>query len=69
MNHAKPDQNQEAEEEDRVDAAIRKTGCSNENYAVQDCMFEHKDWRKCQKQVKAFKECIMKSNQRTKGDG
>ena len=52
------------DDEDKLDAAIKKTGCSEENYAVQDCMFEHKDWRKCQLQVKAFKECIMKSNQR-----
>ena len=52
------------EEEDKIDAAIRKTGCSEENSAVQDCMFENKDWRKCQEQVKSFKECIMRSQKR-----
>ncbi|XP_065558698.1 uncharacterized protein LOC136026251 isoform X2 [Artemia franciscana] len=24
----------------------------------QECMFEHKDWRKCQDQVQEFKKCI-----------
>lgn len=55
----------EDEEEDKVDAAIRKTGCSVENYAIQDCMFENKDWRKCQNEVKAFKECIMRNQNKS----
>ena len=50
------------EEEDMVDVMIKKTGCTEQNYAVQDCMFENRDWRKCQKEVKAFRECMMKSN-------
>ena len=62
MSSVKQNEIDKDEEEDRMEAAIRKTGCSDENFAVQDCMFEHRDWRKCQKQVKAFKECIMKSS-------
>ena len=66
MSGAKTNENvqEEEEEEDKLEAAIRKTGCSDENYAVQDCMFEHRDWRKCQSQVQAFKECIMKNNKK-----
>ena len=48
----------EDEEGDAVDQMLRKAGCLDAHYAVQECIVEHKDWRVCQKQVTAFKECI-----------
>uniref|UniRef100_A0A8C1QDG3 Uncharacterized protein n=2 Tax=Cyprinus carpio TaxID=7962 RepID=A0A8C1QDG3_CYPCA len=28
------------------------------DYALQDCMAEHQDWRKCKTQVQKFKGCM-----------
>ena len=35
-----------------------KTGCQALNEAVLLCFDEYKDWRKCQKEVMAFKTCF-----------
>jgi cytochrome c oxidase assembly factor 4 len=40
------------------DDPISKTGCQTLNEAVLLCFEEHKDWRKCQKEVMAFKACF-----------
>ncbi|XP_028657074.1 cytochrome c oxidase assembly factor 4 homolog, mitochondrial [Erpetoichthys calabaricus] len=53
------------EEDDPVELMISKTGCAHLHYAVQECMAEHQDWRKCQPQVQGFKEC-MSSYQKSK---
>ncbi|XP_063813038.1 cytochrome c oxidase assembly factor 4 homolog, mitochondrial [Pseudophryne corroboree] len=53
------DRSRKAEdEEDPVDAMIGRTGCTAHHYAVQECMVEHQDWRKCQDQVQRFKDCM-----------
>ncbi|XP_062910987.1 cytochrome c oxidase assembly factor 4 homolog, mitochondrial [Mobula hypostoma] len=49
---------QEEEEEDPVDQMISRTGCASYHHAVQDCMAEHQDWRRCQGPVQAFKQCM-----------
>ncbi|KAK6183295.1 hypothetical protein SNE40_010801 [Patella caerulea] len=54
----RPDEN---EEEDPVETLINKTGCAKLHYAVQDCMAEHQDWRKCQKEVTEFRTCVEKN--------
>ena len=46
------------EEDDPVDRMISRTGCGELHYAVQECMAEHQDWRKCQSQVQTFKDCM-----------
>ncbi|XP_010899568.1 cytochrome c oxidase assembly factor 4 homolog, mitochondrial [Esox lucius] len=46
------------QEEDPVDQMISRTGCGELHYAVQDCMAEHQDWRRCQGQVQTFKDCM-----------
>ncbi|XP_068122725.1 cytochrome c oxidase assembly factor 4 homolog, mitochondrial [Hyperolius riggenbachi] len=46
------------DEEDPVEQMIGRTGCTSFHYAVQECMAEHQDWRKCQEQVKSFKDCM-----------
>ncbi|KAH0625277.1 hypothetical protein JD844_033734 [Phrynosoma platyrhinos] len=48
----------EEEEEDPFDRMIARTGCASFHYAVQECMAEHQDWRKCQQQVQGFKDCM-----------
>ncbi|XP_076876538.1 cytochrome c oxidase assembly factor 4 homolog, mitochondrial [Brachyhypopomus gauderio] len=53
------DRSRPEDESDPVDQMISRTGCAELHYAVQECMMEHQDWRKCQAQVKDFKECMM----------
>ena len=49
---------EDEEDDDPVDAAIRKTGCLELHYNVMECMAEHHDWRKCKNPVAEFKTCI-----------
>ncbi|XP_046545298.1 cytochrome c oxidase assembly factor 4 homolog, mitochondrial-like [Haliotis rubra] len=52
---------EEEEEDDPVETMLKKTGCAELHYAVQECMAETKDWRLCQDKVKAFRKCIENS--------
>ncbi|XP_028839721.1 cytochrome c oxidase assembly factor 4 homolog, mitochondrial [Denticeps clupeoides] len=47
------------DDDDPVDQMISRTGCAHLHFAVQECMAEHQDWRKCQPQVQNFKECML----------
>lgn len=51
---------EDVDEDDPVDQMVSRTGCAELHYAVQECMAEHQDWRACQKQVRDFKDCMMK---------
>ncbi|KAL7643468.1 UNVERIFIED_CONTAM: hypothetical protein RMT77_005450 [Armadillidium vulgare] len=55
----------DSDEVDPVEEMIKKTGCLEEHYAVQFCMADHKDWRKCQDKVKVFQNCIQSYNKIT----
>ncbi|KAK6758298.1 hypothetical protein RB195_015858 [Necator americanus] len=44
----------DSDEEDRVEAIIRKTGCWDQHIAVVDCKGDKGDWRECQTQVVMF---------------
>ena len=46
------------DQEDPVIKNLTKKGCLEKHYAVQDCYFDTKDWRKCTKEVNEFKDCI-----------
>jgi hypothetical protein len=35
-----------------VEQLLAKSGCAEEHYRVQECMVEHRDWRRCQHVVK-----------------
>lgn len=37
---------------------VEATGCQIQNDAVLLCYAETKDWRKCQKELEAFKQCM-----------
>lgn len=43
---------------DPVDAKLKKMGCLEKHWAVQECFADTKDWRKCQHEVKQFRDCI-----------
>ena len=49
---------EEEEEDDPVIRAIQKTGCLELHYALQECMAERQDWRKCQDSMLNFKNCM-----------
>ncbi|XP_054718109.1 cytochrome c oxidase assembly factor 4 homolog, mitochondrial-like [Uloborus diversus] len=54
---------------DVVDKLLNETGCSELHYKVQECIAETKDWRKCQKEVTEFRNCINRHEQRKVQDG
>jgi hypothetical protein len=41
-------------------AAIDKTGCGELNDLVLLCYDKHRDWRKCQPEMQAFRECYQR---------
>ena len=55
------------EEEDLVDRLLKKSGCTEEHYLVQECMVEHQDWRRCQDTLKRFQACISKTQRQPRG--
>ncbi|CAD7011297.1 unnamed protein product [Ceratitis capitata] len=46
--------------EDPVEFMLKKTGCIELHYKVQECIAETGDWRRCQEVVKEFKQCMQK---------
>lgn len=54
------------DEEDPVVKMIKQTGCLEQHNEIMECMFEHKDWRKCQDKVKAFRLCMSGKDNRNK---
>ncbi|CAH0403943.1 unnamed protein product [Chilo suppressalis] len=51
------------EDDDPVESMLKKTGCLELHYKVQECIASTKDWRKCQTEVNDFKICIDKHKQ------
>lgn len=45
---------------DPVEVMLKKTGCIELHYKVQECIAESGDWRSCQDKVKEFKACMQK---------
>ncbi|XP_017888228.1 cytochrome c oxidase assembly factor 4 homolog, mitochondrial-like [Ceratina calcarata] len=56
---------QQKDVEDPVEEMLKRTGCMDLHYQVQECIAETQDWRKCQEQVKKFKVC-MEEHQRNR---
>lgn len=48
---------EEEDGEDPWDLRIAKTGCATENERLQLCHADTGDWRKCIKEMKAFRDC------------
>ena len=57
------------EEEDLVDTLLKRTGCMEQHYAVQACMAESGDWRRCQDRVTEFRRCMEDYHRRGAGEG
>ncbi|KAF9184259.1 hypothetical protein BGZ51_003457 [Haplosporangium sp. Z 767] len=53
----KEEEEEEEEEEDEYEKRIERTGCAAENEALQMCYAEKHDWRACQTEMTAFREC------------
>lgn len=50
---------------DPIEQMMKRTGCLELHYKVQECIAESKDWRKCQKEVNDFKKCFDESRKRS----
>lgn len=58
MQAVQPEEN--VEEQDPVEVMLKKTGCLDIHYKVQECIAENGDWRRCQNIVKEFKTCMQR---------
>ncbi|XP_072941330.1 uncharacterized protein [Epargyreus clarus] len=45
-------------DDDPVESMLKKSGCLELHYKVQECIATTKDWRKCQNEVNDFRVCI-----------
>jgi len=52
------------EVKDPVEEMLKRTGCMDLHFKVQECSAETQDWRKCQDQVSDFKKCMLKYQER-----
>ncbi|XP_063836861.1 cytochrome c oxidase assembly factor 4 homolog, mitochondrial [Ostrinia nubilalis] len=59
----KPRERPAADNDDPVENMLKKTGCIELHYKVQECIATTKDWRKCQTEVNEFRNCISKHKQ------
>ncbi|XP_053623028.1 cytochrome c oxidase assembly factor 4 homolog, mitochondrial [Plodia interpunctella] len=50
-------------DDDPVEAKLKKAGCLELHYKVQECIATTKDWRKCQNEVNEFRDCINRHKQ------
>lgn len=50
------------DEPDEWDQRIIKTGCADENLKLQLCHYDTNDWRKCTKEMDAFRKCWASHN-------
>lgn len=50
--------------EDPVELMLKRTGCVDLHYKVQECIAETGDWRQCQQVVAEFKGCMQKYTNR-----
>ncbi|KAJ2498190.1 hypothetical protein GGH96_004501 [Coemansia sp. RSA 1972] len=50
--------NNDDDEDDEWDKRIRRTGCFKENEELLICHADTNDWRKCLRELTAFKQCM-----------
>jgi len=48
----------EDDDDDPVEKMLKAAGCLEKHYAVQECIAETHDWRRCQQPVQDFRKCI-----------
>ncbi len=49
---------EDQEERDEWEERIERSSCSKFHYALQECYWEHKDWRQCQREMAEFRRCM-----------
>ena len=54
------------EEKDVYETLIENSGCSKFHFPLQDCYFEHNDWKKCQEEMAEFKQCMSEHGKQKK---
>ncbi|XP_068626060.1 cytochrome c oxidase assembly factor 4 homolog, mitochondrial [Battus philenor] len=59
----KPREKSRESDDDPVESMLKKSGCLELHYKVQECIATTKDWRKCQNEVNDFRICIEKHKQ------
>ncbi len=57
----------EEDDDDPVENMLKRSGCLKLHYKVQECIVDHKDWRKCKGQVEEFKRCVEQDQNRRRG--
>ena len=51
------------DDDDPYDKMLQRTGCVDYHHKLQDCFYDNgNDWRKCQKEMKQFRECMDKQS-------
>ncbi|RUS15712.1 hypothetical protein BC937DRAFT_92089 [Endogone sp. FLAS-F59071] len=55
-----------SDDPDEYNDRIRRTGCFEENEALQLCYYDRKDWRACSAEMQRFRECWRRHEQKTK---
>ena len=53
-----------AVELDAWEKAIASSGCADYHETLQDCYYEHNDWRKCTKEMLLFRECMSRQKRK-----
>lgn len=54
---------------DEYNDRIRRTGCFEENEALQLCYYDRKDWRACSAEMQRFRECWKRHEKKSKHNG
>ena len=58
---------EDKEEEDPYNTRIERSGCASYHYQLLDCYRDRgEDWRKCQEELKQFKECMINQQRNSK---
>lgn len=53
-------------DDDPLVSMLKRLGCYDEHVAVQECIFDHRDWRVCKKETESFRKCY--ETNKKKGD-
>ncbi|KAH8555791.1 hypothetical protein BGW37DRAFT_147795 [Umbelopsis sp. PMI_123] len=62
-NTTKPGISVQDEDEDAYDVRIQKTGCQEENDKLLICYADKRDWRLCNAEMLAFRNCYQRNKQ------
>mmetsp|Transcript_10226 Transcript_10226/g.18461 ORF Transcript_10226/g.18461 Transcript_10226/m.18461 type:complete len:83 (-) Transcript_10226:152-400(-) len=65
---SQPREGQDQEEDDFIDPLVDQQGCGKVYAALEVCLGDNdRDWRKCQAEVQALRDCYARSKADTSG--